>query len=468
MVASGWIKIKGANSAVIRARISTDNSTSSCIGSVIAKCGCWSFLKGGFVLQSSGFSILNFQSSREETIEILVASASLQPFTDQQWRMHQEYRINIKRKRAATIHVVDAMGQRVQGALITVRQISTNFPFGSAIAKTILGNARYQKWFVKRFNAAVFENELKWYATEHDQGKVNYTLADQLISFTRANQIRVRGHNIFWDDPMYTPGWVLNLTNAELHKATELRILSVVNRYKGEFIHWDVNNELLHFHFYEQRLGPDANLRFFERVQREDPRTTLFLNDFNVIETCDDLSSTVDAYISKVEELRRGGAAMGGIGLEGHFSKPNIPLMRAILDKMGRLGLPIWLTEIDINSNFDRHTQAAYLEEVLREGFSHPNVNGIMLWTALHRYGCYQMCLTDNNFHNLPAGDVVDKLLREWRTGVLRGKTDAHGSYTFDGFLGEYKVHVKHRNKFVRTTLFLQQGYETGHFYIQL
>ena len=78
------------------------------------------------------------------------------------------------------------------------------------------------------------------------------------------------------------------------------------------------------------------------------------------------------------------------------------------------------------------------------------------------------MCLTDNNFHNLPAGDVVDKLLREWRTGVLRGKTDAHGSYTFDGFLGEYKVHVKHRNKFVKTTLFLQQGHETGHFYIQL
>ena len=61
--------------------------------------------------------------------------------------------------------------------------------------------------------------------------------------------------------------------------------------------------------------------------------------------------------------------------------------------------------------------QATYLEEVLREGFSHPSMNGIMLWTALHPNGCYQMCLTDNNFQNLPTGETVDKLLKEWKLG---------------------------------------------------
>lgn len=29
------------------------------------------------------------------------------------------------------------------------------------------------------------------------------------------------------------------------------------------------------------------------------------------------------------------------------------------------------------------------------------------------------MCLTDNQFKNLPAGDVVDKLINEWRTKSL-------------------------------------------------
>lgn len=216
-----------------------------------------------------------------------------------------------------------------------------------------------QNWFVKRFNAAVFENELKWYATEPEQGNLTYSLADELMSFVRANQIIVRGHNIFWEDPIYTPGWVRNLSNAELHKAVGLRIQSLMNRYKEEFIHWDVSNEMLHFDFYESRLGPNATLHFFKIAQYEDPHATMFMNDFNVIETCDDINSTVDSYISRIEELKRGGAVMEGIGLEGHFSRPNIPLMRAILDKMGTLGFPIWLTEIDISKRFDQHTQVS-------------------------------------------------------------------------------------------------------------
>ena len=112
--------------------------------------------------------------------------------------------------------------------------------------------------------------------------------------------------------------------------------------------------------------------------------------------------------------------------------------------------------------------QAIYLEEVLREGFSHPSVNGIMLWTALHPNGCYQMCLTDNNFQNLPAGDTVDKLLKEWQTGEVQGQTDEHGCYSFYGFLGEYKVNVKYNNRRVNSTFSLCGGDETKHYNIQL
>jgi hypothetical protein len=112
--------------------------------------------------------------------------------------------------------------------------------------------------------------------------------------------------------------------------------------------------------------------------------------------------------------------------------------------------------------------QSIYLEEVLREGFSHPSVNGIMLWTALHPNGCYRMCLTDNNFRNLPAGDVVDKLLKEWQTGEVKGETDEHGSYSFYGFLGEYKISVNYANRTAVSTLSLSQGDETRHYNIKL
>ncbi|KAI4318680.1 hypothetical protein MLD38_032355 [Melastoma candidum] len=86
-----------------------------------------------------------------------------------------------------------------------------------------------------------------------------------------------------------------------------------------------------------------------------------------------------------------------------------------------------------------------------------------MLWAALHPEGCYQMCLTDDHLHNLPAGDVVDGLLKEWTTGAVAGRTDAHGSFSFDGFLGEYTVTVRSGNYGANSTFALSQGVETKH-----
>ncbi|KAL1811151.1 hypothetical protein ACET3Z_021216 [Daucus carota] len=466
---SVWVKIDAAESASIKATLMIENTTDSCIGSVSAKRGCWSFLKGGFISRSPhNTALINFQSSDARDIDIQVRSASLQPFTEEQWRFNQQYKINTERKRAVTIHVSDKEGIRLQGATIHVEQISRDYPFGSAIAKSIIGNTPYQKWFVERFNAAVFENELKWYATEAKQGQLNYTLADKMLEFIRANQITVRGHNIFWEDPKYIPNWLLNLTASGLQSAVNSRIQSLMSKYRNDFIHWDVNNENLHYDFYEKKLGPNATLDFFKTVHTSDPLATLFLNDYNVVETCNDVNSTVDKFILKIDELKRGGAIMDGIGLESHFTVPNLPLMRAILDKFATLGLPIWLTEVDISNKFDHQTQALYLEQVLREGFAHPSVNGIMLWTALSPKGCYQMCLTDDNFNNLPAGDVVDKLLKEWQTGTLESRTNEQGSYSFYGFFGEYKVTAQYGNSSSTSTFSLCRGDETKHYNIQL
>lgn len=466
---SGWVMIEGASSSLIRAGLSSNNVRFSCIGTVIANQGCWSFLKGGFVLDSpSPISLLYFQDFEGKSINISIASASLQPFSEEQWRLNQQAIINRERKRFMTVHVSNLHGERLEGAAITIQQISKDFPFGSAIAATIIGNLPYQNWFLKRFNAAVFENELKWYATEPEPGKTNYTLADQLLEFVRANQITVRGHNIFWEDPKYNPSWVEKQTGLELQQAVSSRIASLLSRYRGEFIHWDVSNEMLHFDFYEQRLGPNATLDFFKTAHQADPLTTLFMNEFNVVETCSDVNSTVDTYIERLKKLTRGGVSMDGIGLEGHFTVPNPPLIRAVLDKLATLGLPIWLTEVDISHTISKETQGVYLEQVLREGFSHPFVKGIMLWTALHPEGCYQMCLTDNNFGNLPAGDIVDKLLQEWQTGKVKGTTDQLGSFSFHGFLGEYSIMVKYGNRTAYSTFSLIGGDETRHFNIQL
>lgn len=78
------------------------------------------------------------------------------------------------------------------------------------------------------------------------------------------------------------------------------------------------------------------------------------------------------------------------------------------------------------------------------------------------------MCLTDYNLQNLPAGDVVDKLLKEWQTEKIDGQTDEHGSFTFSGFLGEYRVMVEYNNRTANSTFSLLRGDETRHFSIHL
>lgn len=78
------------------------------------------------------------------------------------------------------------------------------------------------------------------------------------------------------------------------------------------------------------------------------------------------------------------------------------------------------------------------------------------------------MCLTDNDFKNLPSGDVVDKLLQEWQSGRVEGITDEHGSHSFYGFLGEYRVSVRYRNRTTDSTFSLGRGEETRHVTVTL
>ena len=85
------------------------------------------------------------------------------------------------------------------------------------------------------------------------------------------------------------------------------------------------------------------------------------------------------------------------------------------------------------------------MEQVLREARSHPKVQGIVVWAAWSPQGCYRMCLTDNNFKNLPTGDVVDKLLHEWGLkGVTAGTVDGNGFYEASLSHGDYQVKISH------------------------
>ncbi|RXH87481.1 hypothetical protein DVH24_034381 [Malus domestica] len=176
-------------------------------------------------------------------------------------------------------------------------------------------------------------------------------------------------------------------------------------------------------------MGATASAEFYNWASKADDTATLFLNDYNTIEESGDKDSILAKYLQKLRDIQGfpgNSNAKMAIGLESHFQTPNIPYIRSSIDTILLL--------------------ASYLEQILREVHSHPKIQGIVIWAAWKPSGCYRMCLTDNNFKNLPTGDVVDKLTSEFglTSGLASGTTNANGFFEASLFHGDYEVKITH------------------------
>ncbi|KAL4383730.1 hypothetical protein GQ457_15G012990 [Hibiscus cannabinus] len=394
-------------------------------------------------LKRAAVTVAESKCCNNTSVEVWVDSVSLQPFTHEEWNSHRVEHIE-KTKRRVKIRV-NSQGKPVANSKIWIKQKVSGKPVGCATNKNIISNVGYRNWFTSRFTHTTFEDEMKWYSNEPSQGKEDYSVSDSMMALMKQHNIAVRGHNIFWDDPQFQPSWVPSLGPNDLSAAAGRRINSIMNKYKGQVIGWDVVNENLHFNFFESKLGQSASTTFYKTASGIDSSVPLFMNDYNTLEEKGDTASTPAKYLAKLKEIQSGmggSAKQMGIGLECHFNVPDLPYMRSSLDTLAATKLPIWLTEIDVKSNPD---QATFLEQILREGHDHPGVRGMIIWSAWKPEGCYHMCLTDNNFKNLATGDVVDKLLKEWgMTATLEGQTNDHGFFEASLFHGEYEVKISH------------------------
>jgi GH35 family endo-1,4-beta-xylanase len=125
---------------------------------------------------------------------------------------------------------------------------------------------------------------------------------------------------------------------------------SVVSRYKGQLIAWDVVNENVHFNFFEDKLGENASAVYYSSAYHLDPKTKMFMNEYHTIEYSNDKVANPANYIKKLKQIQQFQDIDGislAIGLQCHFpsGEPNIAYMRSGLDLLATTGLPIWLTE---------------------------------------------------------------------------------------------------------------------------
>uniref|UniRef100_A0A0E0PKD9 GH10 domain-containing protein n=1 Tax=Oryza rufipogon TaxID=4529 RepID=A0A0E0PKD9_ORYRU len=272
------------------------------------------------------------------------------------------------------------------------------------------------------------------------RGQLNYRDADALLDFCDRHGKQARGHCIFWAIDGDVQQWIKDLGRDDLAAAVQGRLNGLLSRYAGRFPHYDVNNEMLHGRFYRDRLGDDAAALMFREAARLDPGAQLFVNDYN-IECANDPNATPEKYVELVDALRRGGAAVGGIGIQGHVSNPSGEVICDALDKLATTGLPVWITELDVGEP-DVSLRADDLEVVLREAYAHPAVAGVVLWGFMQgRMWRQDASLVDADGTINEAGQRLVDLRREWMSDA-RGTVDGDGNFRFRGYHGTYVVQV--------------------------
>jgi len=176
------------------------------------------------------------------------------------------------------------------GDKIFVEQLNHEFWFGCAISNSIVGGSmsandisKYKEKFLENFNSAVTENALKWGNMERRKGEVNYSTADGILKWTDENHIPLRGHNLFWGISQFVQPWVKEMDDKELMQTLQNRAETITSRYKGRFAEYDLNNEMIHGNYYEERLGPDITKLMAQWAHNGDPDSKLFLNDYDIL-----------------------------------------------------------------------------------------------------------------------------------------------------------------------------------------
>ncbi len=446
---SGWVKIQNAPSADVKITIKqTDDGGDkyTLIGQSTVSDSGWANITGAFTLSINGTltQLFMYFEGPEAGIDLYVDDVSVIVTSGGDWETEANARIEQIRKCDFSITVVDPNNPEltIPDVNVQVSQTKHHFAFGSAISRHQMSNTDYLDFFKDHFEWAVMENASKWYANEPSEDYVTYEDADEIYTWCSTNNIKMRGHCIFWASENMVQDWIKALSYAPLPAASELRsavedrLDSAVNHFKGKFLHWDVNNEMCDNSFFADRLGDDICLWMFQAAAAIDPSCILFLNDYNVISEGYNLST----YKQMAYNLIAQGAPVGGLGVQCHMSTGFDPaVVKARFDAVADVNLPVWVTEFDI-SQPDENIRADELEDFYRVAFSHPTVEGILMWGFWEDSHWREDCYIVNSDWSLNAAGVrYETIMDEWTTNDS-AVTDINGIADFNGFYGTYDV----------------------------
>ncbi|MFL6215936.1 MAG: endo-1,4-beta-xylanase [Blastocatellia bacterium] len=294
---------------------------------------------------------------------------------------------------AAAVSVASA-----QSVPLRVAAERRGFYIGAAVAMQPFRNdAQYQETLKREFNMLVAENAFKWTGLRPAKDKYYFADADALVAFAEANHMKVRGHTLVWHKQL--PRWITasSFTRDEAINLLRDHINTVVGRYKGKIVAWDVVNEAIDDKsgdlrtdsFWYQKIGPDYIRMAFEFARAADPAAKLYYNDYEA----EDLSKKSDGVYRLLKELKAARVPVDGIGWQMHVENGFriTDANRTNAARLQALGLEMMITELDVRaklpmSDQDRATQATTYADILAFCLSQPNCKAVLTWGFTDKY----------------------------------------------------------------------------------
>jgi len=231
------------------------------------------------------------------------------------------------------------------------------------------------------WNQATPENAGKWGSVESTRDVMNWTQLDYMYAYTRARGIPFKQHTFIWGQQY--PAWITALPESEQREEVEEWIAAFAARYPDtEYI--DVVNEALVGHApatFRNALGGagatgwDWVIWSFEKTRQYLPNAKLLINDYGIINN----NSSTDQYLTLINLLKARGL-IDGIGEQAHgFESTSITTLQNNLNRLTATGLPVYITELDIDLSDDTAQSNRY-QQLFPIFWTNPAVRGITCW----------------------------------------------------------------------------------------
>ncbi len=308
------------------------------------------------------------------------------------------------------------------------------------------------------FNSVTPENAGKWKLWERPTLRAYY---GEVAAWLRGQGVQNRGHGTIWPsirrwnavpadvlvltDSLNAQGQVVIKKNDRIRARVKAHIESYVRTMSAWGVYeLDLVNELVH----EGDLTTDVMglnraesitgyAQWYKWAAAADPEVKLVANEYDLFQSGNNFHTN---FVAFVRDMLAQGAPIASVGMQGHFfgAVPSYGELRKRLDEVAALGLPMTVTEFDMDGN-----DAAAMDRVMYAVFAHPKVYGFTMWGAWDgKQWRGNTPVYNRDWSVKPSGTKYFELANErWRTDTAYQASGA-ASRSLLAFRGEYVVSV--------------------------